>query len=112
MPSRQGIGANEGPLPVEMVVQRSGRTHRAGQRERAEPDLVRPVQDPRTAAAVTVEPHAHVAVVRESDRVFSLVVGHQDRAVPALELHKLPRRVAEASEMDPRWSTARYDAER
>ena len=58
-----------------MVVHRSGRAHHAGKSERAEPELVRSVQDPRTATAVTVEPHAQVAVVCEGDGVLSLVDG-------------------------------------
>src|SRR5262249_21351159 len=88
------------PLLRQVVMQCWLRTHRARDGEGTETQLIHPIQDPRPAPAVAIEPHAHVAVVGESDRVLGLVVGRQDRAVAALELHELPRRVADPPELE------------
>jgi hypothetical protein len=91
-------------LPVlnYAIMERVGRAHRASQRERAKPELVRSRRFPRSAPTVAVDPRAYATVGPEGDLVLRRVVGHQHLVVTA-------RNLTNCQEVPPRPTAAFCD---
>src|SRR5262245_53166694 len=86
------VRSDIGPLPDDLIVQRTGRALRARQCEPAEFDLTGAGGFPGPASAITVDASGELSAIGELDRVLRAIVRRQGRIITALELHELPRR--------------------
>jgi hypothetical protein len=79
----------------DSIVQRSGGTHGARQRERTEPELAGRWRRPAAAAAIAVDARGDETVGPELDRVLRPVGGSERSVVAPLELDELPGRAGQ-----------------
>src|SRR5215469_4620193 len=99
MPAFQTVRPDVRPVPGDAIVEWCWRAHRAGERKGTKLKLSGPGGVPCSTPTVAINSRVQMTVSGEGDRVRRFVRKGQNRAIPTLEFHQLPRC---AEEIGPR----------